>query len=181
MVFSEEKGGRSIEVYFDDFVTNPRDEYEHPGRLLCWHRRLILGGREDQHVSRRFNPRAYDGWEELEQAVVEEFEPVAMLPVYLFEHSGVALQTTPFNDPWDSGRVGLIVAGRTEVLKVWGDDALKEQVETALRAEVQEYSQYLNGAVYGYAVKDVATGEIIDSCSGIYGDLDEVLKMAEWR
>jgi hypothetical protein len=67
------------------------------------------------------------------------------------------------------------------VLKGWGDDALKEQVETALRAEVQEYSQYLNGAVYGYAVKDVATGEIIDSCSGIYGDLDEVLKMAEWR
>lgn len=181
MVFSEERAGRSIEVYLDTCINNPRDEYEHPSRMLCWHPRLILGGREDEHVSRRFNPADYGGWEELEQAVAEEFEPVAMLPVYLFEHSGVALQTTPFSDPWDSGRVGLIVASRADVLRVWGGEASKEEVERALRAEVQEYSQYLNGDVYGYVVKDAATGEEIDSCCGIYGDLDEVLERAEWR
>ena len=30
------------------------------------------------------------------------------LPLYLMDHSGLAMQTTSFNDPWDSGQVGWI-------------------------------------------------------------------------
>lgn len=35
-------------------------------------------------------------------------EKYITLPLYLMDHSGLAMQTTSFNDPWDSGQVGWI-------------------------------------------------------------------------
>lgn len=46
-----------------------------------------------------------------------------------------------------------------------------------LTAEVDIYSQYLNGEVYGYTVRD-SNGEILDSLWGIYG-INEAESMAK--
>ena len=34
------------------------------------------------------------------------YESAALMPVYLLDHSGITVSTTPFNDPWDSGLAG---------------------------------------------------------------------------
>lgn len=36
------------------------------------------------------------------------YDIMAILPLYLFEHSGIALSTNDFNDRWDSGQIGYV-------------------------------------------------------------------------
>jgi hypothetical protein len=95
-----------------------------------------------------------------------------MLNVYKYEHSGVIYRTSPFSDPWDSGQVGYIFVSKEAVRKEWKvkriTRKLRAQVEEVLSGEVDVYSQYANGEVYGIIVRD-ADGEEIDACWGFYG------------
>jgi hypothetical protein len=42
-----------------------------------------------------------------------------VLPVYMYDHSGTALSTTPFSCRWDSGQVGYIYVDYTDIRKVY--------------------------------------------------------------
>lgn len=94
-----------------------------------------------------------------------------ILPLYLYDHSGITMNTVGFSCNWDSGQVGYIFVSRKKVLKEydWKKFTKKriDQVYERLRQEVSTYDQYLTGDVWGYAVLD---GEHkIDSLWGIYG------------
>lgn len=93
-----------------------------------------------------------------------------VLPVYKFDHSGVAYSCRPFGCPWDSGQVGYIFAPLAKVAKEYGDTspATLEKVRGILRAEVETFSQWASGEVFGYIVED-AEGEEVGSCWGFYG------------
>lgn len=96
-----------------------------------------------------------------------------VLPVYRYEHSGVAYNTTGFHCPWDSGQTGYIYVSKAKVRDEWGvkriSPQLREKVEGILRSEVEVFSQWANGEVYGFITKD-EDGEEIDSCWGMYDD-----------
>ena len=100
-------------------------------------------------------------------------ERVVLLPVYRFEHSSVCYSTADFNDPWDSGRVGVIFAKPGDVRSVIGEGATRAQVIEALKEEVELYSQWANGDVYRVAIE--RDGEILDSMSWVTNaQIDEV-------
>jgi hypothetical protein len=105
-----------------------------------------------------------------------------ILPLGLIDHSGISMYVghgAHPHDPggWDSGQVGVIF-DTTETRKECGlQDAGREEIEKALRAEVQVYAQYLRGEVYSYCVTD-PDGEHIDSCHGLLGDLEYVRSQA---
>ena len=120
-------------------------------------------------------------------------EAVVKLPVYKYEHSGVALSTRndcyPFNDRWDSCLAGYIVALREDVVKEFGvkriSAKLKNKVAEILKSEVAAYNQWINGEVYGFKVfsgvdesvadceiEEVGTEE--DSCWGYYSIEDAI-------
>ena len=42
-----------------------------------------------------------------------------MLPLYLYDHSGITMNTTGFSCPWDSGQVGWIYAFKEDAPGVW--------------------------------------------------------------
>lgn len=106
-----------------------------------------------------------------------------MLPLYLLDHSGLAMKTTSFHDPWDSGQVGWIYVSKEDALKEFGGEkmtgAIKEKAEGLMRSEVAAYDCYLRGECYGFELyKD---GELSDSCWGFMGDFNEVCKdMADY-
>lgn len=77
---------------------------------------------------------------------------VLILPVYMYEHSGIALNTTGFSCPWDSGQVGWIYATYERIGKEYGivNDNTITKAKKTLKAEVEIYSHYLNGDVYGF-------------------------------
>ncbi len=104
-IASAESKGYRLRVFVDDDAESPRN-WDNLGRMVCSHRRYDLG---DEKAS---NTELYSSWEEwLETEVLEpnggEDEVVA-LPLYLYDHSGITMNTTGFSCPWDSGQVGWI-------------------------------------------------------------------------
>jgi hypothetical protein len=105
-----------------------------------------------------------------------------ILPLGLIDHSGISMYVgtgAHRHDPggWDSGQVGVIF-DTTETRKACGmENAGPEDIERALRAEVNAYAQFLRGEVYCYTVTDPA-GEHLDSCCGFLGDLNYVRSQA---
>lgn len=93
---------------------------------------------------------------------------VFVLPLYLYDHSGITMNTTAFNDRWDSGQVGFIYVRRGKAFTNYGIDATKEEILNSLRAEVKTFDHYIRGDVYSYVVHD-KDGTEIDRCSGYYG------------
>jgi hypothetical protein len=43
-----------------------------------------------------------------------------VLPVYMYDHSGITINTTGFSCGWDSGQVGIIYISRKDAIKEWG-------------------------------------------------------------
>jgi len=93
-----------------------------------------------------------------------------MLPLYLYDHSGITMRCSAFSCPWDSGQVGFIFVSKADARKEFGrlTKATVARIEQSLRGEVETYAQYLEGDVYGYEVED-SDGETLDSCWGFYG------------
>lgn len=103
-------------------------------------------------------------------------EHYVMLPLYLYDHSGITIGTGPFGCPWDSGQVGFIYVEWEKAVREYGltderfptiEEKVK-RVEEALRAEVKVYDQYLTGDVYGFEVETgvVVTRTWLDGSSG---------------
>ena len=175
----ELKDNKVFKVYYDEDAENPREMWDHLGLMICFHKRYTLG---DKH---EYRDSDYSSWEEVKEQLIKDYKPVAILPVYMYDHSGLTVNTTGFNCPWDSGQIGWILASpeRTRdwymVKRITKD--VKEKVKACLVSEVKEYDTYLRGDVYGFKiihkVKCDACGhddeEVIDSYSGFYGDVRE--------
>ena len=95
-----------------------------------------------------------------------------ILPLYLYDHGGITMNTTGFSCPWDSGQVGWIYCTKEDFIKETGytEKELFEEgkAEALLKGEVETYDQYLTGDVYGFVLED-EDGNQIDSCWGFYG------------
>ena len=102
----------------------------------------------------------------------EANNPVIALPLYLYDHSGITMSTSPFSCRWDSGQVGFIYVTCERVRKEYGwkriTKARRDKILTYLNGEVQTYDQYLTGDVYGFIISD-EDGDEVDSCWGCYG------------
>ena len=163
-------GDKTVEIVLEEHPTNPRDEMDTLGTLWCWHRQYQLGSRKEAE-EKGLDPSEFSGWTELGEALKKRYKPVVLLPVFMFDHSGVCLSTTSFSDPWDSGQVGFTFATR-DVLKEYGykiaTKGVKEKIREVLERELETYSAYVSGDVFGWRLLD-AEGEEEDSCWGYYG------------
>lgn len=163
------KGNRRLKIMIDECPPSPRD-WDNVGMMFCWHNRYQLGDEQP----------AEDPQDWLE--VFKEDNPGAViLPLYLYDHSGLSMSTGAFSCPWDSGQVGWIIA---TVEKVKEELTAAADVEAVLRSEVETYSQYLAGTVWGYVCEELTVTpacdkcgrgedhdwELVDSCYGFYGD-----------
>jgi hypothetical protein len=71
------------------------------------------------------------------------------LPVYMYEHSGIALDVEPFHCRWDSGQVGFIFVSKSKLRDKYNvkrlTKSIVEKAKSVLIAEVAEYNDYLQG------------------------------------
>jgi hypothetical protein len=171
-----------IEIFPDNDPDNPR-EWDNLGTMICFHGRYGLG---EKHG---YDHKDYSGWEELEKTIVEDNNVGVILPLYLYDHSGLSISTTPFSCVWDSGKIGFICVSKIKILEEFGGKIitkkLKEKVEGILKGEVETYNQYLQGDIYGYKISKVTTCDqghehkrVLDSVLGFYGQ-DECMEEAE--
>lgn len=159
----------TIKIQQDEYPENPRTEWDNLGTMVCFHGRYNLGDEHD------YRSNDYSGWEELEKELIEEEDPAAILPLYLYDHSGITMSTGPFSCPWDSGQVGFIFVSKEKARKEYGWKRFTkkrvEKLEEYLRNEVKVYDQYLTGDVWCFSIED-EDGEVVDSCCGFYGRED---------
>jgi DNA-directed RNA polymerase specialized sigma subunit len=139
-------------------VCHPRHDCDNLGTITAEHRDYNLA---DEHAM---------SVEELDEALQAEPDEYISLPVYLYDHSGLSMSTTPFSCPWDSGQVGIIYVTRAEVAEQYRGHDLPsdEQIKEYLADEINTYSQWLEGEVYSFQILD-KDGEEVDACSGYIG------------
>lgn len=158
-----------VTVRYDEVAGSPR-EWDNLGTMVCWHGRYNLG---DEQPS--ISPSEY---------LADLPEGTITLPLYLYDHGGISMSSSPFSCPWDSGQVGFIYVTRETIAKEFPnytpeDDTIRQY----LANEVKTYDTYLSGQVYWYQVERMTTcdkghehEELVDSCGGFYGNygLDEI-------
>ena len=103
-----------------------------------------------------------------------------ILPVYLFDHSGLHISTQDLTK-WpdgrrDAGQVGWVYADRKAILAEYGKCGPEEmkQAEKVLASEVELYDKYLSGECYGFQL--YKHGEEQESCWGLLGNFEKVRK-----
>ena len=196
-----QSGHSTIKIFRDEYPTDPR-EWDNLGTMVCWHRNYNLG--DEQPTSDAYDfivDLVYDflsgsdqyeidsvsGWSDFSPEMLPEDtasrieklldEHYIILPLYLYDHSGITMNTSGFYCPWDSGQVGYIYASKEDVRKEWGWKYLTEKriekIRQILRTEVEIYDHYLTGRVFGYQVECNMCGNELDSCWGFYGDNHE--------
>lgn len=177
-----EAHGFTVSIHADTDSESPRD-WDNFGVIWTFERRYFSPDKPpadepraalESFVSDYFPNRDLDALDDSQlMALVKRV--AIILPVYKFEHGGVAYSTGSFNDPWDSGQVGWTLASLDEARKEFGVGKSKRLTAAArakaialLKAGVETYSQYANGEVYGFVIED-EDGEHVDSCWGFYG------------
>jgi len=163
---TEEYKGYKIEIRQDEYAESPRD-WDNLGKMICFHGRYDLG---DKH---ELSSSDFNSWGELEEFIYKEYNPLIVLPLYLYDHSGITMNTAGFHCPWDSGQVGFIYVPKENVRKEWNvkriSPELKEKVKKLLISEVKNYDSYISGDVYWYSIID-ENGNTLDTLSGFFGD-----------
>lgn len=157
----------TVKIVQDEDAQNPR--YDDNGSLFFgWHKRYLCGddptkhGMPDAHHLREEFP---DGWDAIRAYIEERFKPKCILPVFMYDHGGVSYSTGEFGCGWDSGQVGFIFTNCPE------DDGWADP-EAALKAQVQEYSDWASGNAWGFVIEG-SEGETQESCWGFIGDPSE--------
>jgi len=154
--------------------------------MVCWHRRYNLGNKHNYRDPDDFwvslAEEIVGDTDKVERMSVEQCEKVVrenaiVLPLYLYDHSVRSMSTSSFvgrthHAEWDSGQVGWIYVLKEKVREEYGvkhiTKKVRDRVISVLKAEVEEYSQWMAGDVYGYVLED-AEGNKIDSCWGFFG------------
>lgn len=176
------ENNKKVVIYHDDDPINPRS-FDTLGKMVCFHGRYDLGDEHD------YNHKDYRGWNEMKDDIVKKEDVVCILPVYLYDHSGISVSTKPFGCTWDSGQIGWIYATKKNVKERYAvkkvTKKIEERVEISLMHELKQYDCYLTGDMFRYEVYDVTKCDngyhedfhFVESASGFY-DLDECLNDA---
>jgi hypothetical protein len=201
---SSEFGDYYYSILPDTDYSNPREEYDNLGTMICFHRRYLLG---DHKESKNYSDpsdflRTLSGidtdtpyyerlFEKLSEEEINQYhmdkalKNHIILPLYLYDHSGISISTGSFSDPWDSGQVCWIYVSHTKIQEEykWKNLTKKriEQIEKYLKGEVETYDDFLTGNVYGFKVYEPVSPELeaeetdeeIHSCWGFFGDPDK--------
>ncbi len=176
-VYEETHNGHQIKIHHDRDAESPRD-WDNLGTMICRHSRYSLGDKHEFDNAREFLIDLCGLSDDSELSTSKMLDlanrKAVILPVFLYDHSGLAMNTTGFHCPWDSGQVGFIYATlkaiRAEHNVSRVSTKLRECIADHLCSEVETYNDYLGGNVYGYTVEK--DGEDIDSCWGFIGDYD---------
>lgn len=121
-------------------MLNPRED-DNLGTMVCFHGRYALGDRG--HGLTVEAAKMAEAKSEIDGTAV------LLLPLYLYDHSGITMSVKPFSCPFDSGKVGFIYATYNQIRKEYGVKRISkkvlEQARLRLIAEVEEYDRYLCG------------------------------------
>jgi hypothetical protein len=169
--------GYKIRIEQDNDPQNPREDGG-MGIMICFHSRYTLGDNHSYTAGEDFiltlaeevgiSAKKRENLS-VRELVEEISKKLVILPLYLYDHSGISMKCYRFGQhkDWDCGQVGFIYTTAKRVKELCGKRKSHKYIEDQLIQEVETYSQYISGDVVGFIAED-QTGEQIDSCWGFY-------------
>ena len=151
--------GHNISIQYDQSPESPR-EWDNICIIHLAHKRYSFGD---------VNHNNYESVQQAEQEALANNDIV--LPLYMYDHSGITISLAPFSCPWDSGRCGFIQVPRKKMLEEFGKKVftpkLKKRALEIAEGEVKDLDTYIRGEVFGYVIDEDG-----DSCWGYYSRED---------
>jgi len=145
--------------------------------MVCFHSSYNLG---DEHKFDKPD-KMFIELSEVDTDIAEEshikclkdkaYQNNVILPLYLYDHSGITINTTGFSCPWDSGQVGYIYVSHKDIIKEYGKLDI-DKATKLLESEVSEYDKMLTGDVYGIVSETYNKDKEqidYDCCFGYFG------------
>lgn len=166
--------GHVLALHYDRDPINPIEDCCGLGTMVFMHRRYHLG---HKHT---FKADSFKSWGNLKKHLIKKEKAIAILPVYMYDHSGVTINTTGFSDDWDWGQIGWIYTSAEAVRKFYGTKRISKQMRDGLaetlKKGIEIYDGFLTGQAYGYILDpNKNTEDDGGSCWGYY-DKDEAIQ-----
>lgn len=165
------KDGYYFQIDNDTDPMDPRD-YDFQDqwcKMVCFHNKYSLG---DKH---NYDKNDYNSWSELADEIESRENPICMLPVYMYDHSGIRISTEPFGCKWDSGQIGFIYATTRTIDGMglspkknedWND--FQDRLTDMLKSDIKTYDLYVSGQVYCLNIYN-EDDDLEESMSGFFG------------
>ena len=181
--------GDVIEIFQDEINESPR-EWDNLGHIINFHDRYNLGDENTSKskMEREMTPDdaseyiTIEGWQDVERYLIEQRGAINVLPLMVYEHSGITMYVGTTGDRWDSSRIGYIYTTKELIERQGVDEA---NVDSILRREVETMDKYLRGEVYEYQIVRYVKcdhgdthREFLDGCGGYYS-VEDAMKDAK--
>lgn len=163
------KDNHILQIFQDSWADTPRS-WDNLGTMAIFHKKYDFGDKVD------FKHADFDSWEQMEKYIRQNLKAAIIIPIYMYNHSGITIRTYPFTCVWDSGQVGFIYVEKDKIRKKYKvkriSQTVIEKVEKILENEVNIMDKYITGDIYGFQlIKKTETEDvIIESCTGFYGE-----------
>jgi len=168
----------TLRIVPDSDPSNPRTDCENFCLMACEHGRYNLGDSKAKEIlARKLDVSAREhSLGELINLAYKANLIFASKPLYLYDHSGITMATTPFSCQWDSGQVGEILVFTADVKSEFGIKRMGKKVKEKMLAlaerhidgEVSSYDAYLTGDMYCLQLID-EDGDVEETISGFVG------------
>lgn len=147
-----------LKISRDECPFSPRDDYHITNIVTV----------ESRYKSPDENP--FDSMEELIDTVCKEESEYIWDYVSRHEH-GIVIYSRGKSSGWDSCTCGIIFISKEAVCELYQVKEISQEVLIRVfdmfDSELEEYTNYVNGDVYGYKLYQL-DGELIDDCWGFY-------------
>ena len=162
-----------LKVERDEDPMNPRTDWDNITTMICFHRNYNLGDKTDYKSS------DFDSWEDLKNQIDRDYKVLSYKPLYLYDHSGITISTSPFNCNWDSGQIGWVFIDEKQWKLMMGNDTdiNEERLSEIIDSDVKTYDQYITGEVYRYTIYEIETCSLghehknyVEGCGGYFGE-----------
>lgn len=138
---------------------NPRVDQDNLGTIYSWHSRYALADKKDWNSKETFQLHKND-YISAKDAVGSNTtkENVIIIPLYMYDHSGITISSTPFSCPWDSGQFGFITVKKEKLRQEFGckkvTKAIIQETREILESEIKEFDHYLTGNQYSFTIEE---------------------------
>ena len=154
----KDEHGQFFKFFYDDSTDSPRND-TNVATILTWERNYNSPDENEDTFEEFAEKHGVDvskgcNLDSVMDAMREEGYYV--VPVYALHHGVSHYSIDDFNDPWDSGVVGVAFCKKQEGLPE-NDDYLRKIIDR----EVKMYDAWVNGKIYGVARLD-KTEDIVD-------------------
>jgi hypothetical protein len=142
-----------LKIEHDDDPMDPRTDWDNVTTIICFHNRYDLGDKTDYKSSQ------FDGWDELKEQIESDYKVLMIKPLFMYDHSGITISTSPFSCRWDSGQIGWVFIDEKQMKSMCGKDydRSEETLSKMIEADIETYDKYVTGQVYRYTIYEIET------------------------